>query len=117
MCCTWVRRIIKRDKNKIFRFAPLNGESAKKLLSPVLPDYLQEDTIVYYDNGRVHIRSNAVLQIFETLGYHFLSPARIIPTALRDKVYAWVAARRYKFGPRYDSCPLPPEEWKDRFLD
>lgn len=116
MCHSWVKRIIRWDKKKIFRFAPLEGETAKKLLTPILPEYIKEDTIIYYDDGRIYMRSNAAIQIFEALGYNLLAVTKFVPKNLRDAVYRWVANRRYKYGPRYDSCPLPPVEWRDRFL-
>ncbi len=99
-------------------FSPLEGEEAQKKLLPLLPNYIEEDTIVFYDEGKVYLRSDAALQIFNHLGFPFLllSPGKIIPQNLRDSVYRWVANRRYKFGARYDACPVPPAEWKNRFI-
>ncbi len=118
MCHSWVKRLINWDKKKIFRFAPLEGETAQKMLPPVLPDYLSEDTIVYFDNGRALLRSDAALQIIGELGFPFsiLKFGKVVPGAFRDSVYKMVANRRYTFGKQYDSCPLPPIEWRDRFL-
>ena len=117
MCHSWVKRIIRWDKKKIFRFAPLESETAKKLLTPILPEYIKEDTIIYYDEGRIYMRSNAAIQILEDLGYNLLALSKFVPKKLRDNVYRWVANRRYKYGPRYNSCPLPPVEWRDRFME
>lgn len=118
MCYSWVKRLIKWDKRKIFQFAPLESEAAEKLLKPLMPDYLEEDTIIYYDNGHIMTRSDAVLSIIGQLGPAFgiMNIGKLIPKGLRDSVYRWVAARRFKYGKRFDSCPLPPVEWKDRFL-
>ena len=118
MCHSWVKRIIRWDNHKIFKFAALESDTAKMILTPVLPEYLKEDTIVYYDNGKTYLRSDAALQIGKTLGFPYLLgyAGVIIPKFLRDKVYRWVANRRYKYGKRYDSCPLPPVEWRDRFV-
>ncbi len=119
MCNSWVKRLIRMDPKKIFRFAPLEGETAHQLLSPLMPDYLKEDTIVYYDDGDIFIRSEAALQIGKALGfpYRLGTVFSIFPLFIRDGVYRWVANRRYKYGKRYDSCPLPPVEWGDRFLN
>lgn len=118
MCHSWVKRLINGDKSKIFKFAPLESETARNYLSPILPDYIKEDTIVYFDNGKAYLRSDAALRIIKEMGlpYSILSLGLTIPKTIRDSVYKWVAARRYKFGERYESCPLPPVEWKDRFM-
>ena len=118
MCNSWVKRLIRMDHRKLFRFAPLEGETAQQLLTPLLPDYLKEDTIVYYDDGHFYLRSQAALRIGKALGFPYdLSIVfSVVPLSLRDSVYRWVASRRYKYGERYDSCPIPPSEWRDRFL-
>lgn len=102
----------------MFRFSPLESKKAEELLSPVLPGYLEEDTLVLYDEGRVYMRSEAAIQICGKLGwpYFLLQLGYLVPRAIRDAMYRWVAGRRYKFGARYDACPLPPEKWKDRFM-
>jgi predicted DCC family thiol-disulfide oxidoreductase YuxK len=118
MCHAWVKRFIRWDKNKVLRFSPLDGETAKQKLSPVLPEYLSEDTIVYYDNGKVYLRSDAAFNISQTLGfpYHLMAIGKIVPKFIRDTVYRKIASNRYQFGKRFDACPLPPEEWKELFL-
>ncbi len=118
MCHGWVKLIIRMDRKKVFRFSPLHGEMAQKLLKPILPDYVKEDTIVFYDVGKIALRSDAVLKIFEALGfpYNLGIVGYILPKKWRDGGYRWVAKQRYRYGRRYNSCPLPPEEWKDRFI-
>ena len=118
MCHSWVKRIIRWDKSKLFKFSPLEGELAQKTLSPLLPDYMKEDTIILYDDGNIFLRSDAGLKIAEILGfpYNVFVAGRLLPKRLRDGIYRWVANRRYTYGKRYDSCPMPPVEWKDRFI-
>lgn len=118
MCHSWVKNIIRWDRNKRFRFAPLEGNEAKKLLLPFLPGYLEENTILYFEDGKVFKRSDAILRICKGLGfpYTFLAAGAMIPTWIRDGLYSYIAARRYRYGKRYDSCPMPPIEWQDRFL-
>lgn len=118
MCHSWVKRIIRLDKNKLFRFSPLENELAKKTLTPMLPDYLQEDTIIYYREDKAFLRSDAALKILLDLGFPFNLGIVfwIVPRVIRDGVYRWVASRRYTYGKRYDSCPMPPVEWRDRFV-
>ena len=116
MCHSWVKRLIKWDKRKVFHFAALESETAKNLLKPLMSNYLEEDTIIYYDDGRIMIRSEAALTIIGQLGFDVISMGKLIPKSIRDGIYRWVANRRYKYGERFTSCPLPPVEWRDRFL-
>ena len=116
MCHAWVKRIIKWDKRKIFRFAPLEGETAVNYLTPLMPDYLKEDTIIYYQDGRIRMRSDAAIEILHMLGLGGTFLLRWVPKKLLDAIYSQVASRRYKYGERFTSCPLPPAEWSDRFL-
>ena len=43
--------------------------------------------------------------------------AALVPVAIADRVYAHVARQRYQTFGKYDSCPIPPPEWRDRFLE
>jgi predicted DCC family thiol-disulfide oxidoreductase YuxK len=42
---------------------------------------------------------------------------RIIPRRVRDWGYGVVARNRYRIFGRYDSCPVPSEDTRGRFLD
>jgi predicted DCC family thiol-disulfide oxidoreductase YuxK len=69
--------------------------------------------------ARVLERSRAVLHALAQLGTGWRVLAGIgalVPLSIADAVYAFVARRRYQVFGRYDACPLPRPEWKDRFL-
>ena len=104
-------------------FAPLQGETAKGVLArhPDSGDSLS--TVVYVrDPGgpeeRVYLRSDAAAAILADLGgaYRPLSWLRVIPRPLRDALYDWVAARRYRWFGKLDSCRLPDKGMEGRFL-
>ena len=118
MCHAWVKRIIRWDKKKKFQFVPLESALAETMLKPTFPEYLKEDTLVYVQNGQVKIRSTAVLCILRTLGfpYTLFQIGWLVPGFIRDALYQAVANRRYRYGKRYEECPVPPKEWMDRFL-
>ncbi len=118
MCHSWVKRILRADKKKEIRFSTLEGKLAAEILTPLLPAYMQENTIVFFDGEEVFIRSDAALKIAQQLGFPFnLGLAGyLMPKKWRDGIYRYIANRRYKYGERYDACPMPPPEWKGRFL-
>jgi predicted DCC family thiol-disulfide oxidoreductase YuxK len=118
MCNGWVRAIIRFDKEKRFHFAALESEVARRMLHPLFPDYEKEDTIILLDEDKVYLRSDAALRILRNLPapISWLYAGKLVPKSIRDKMYRWIASRRYRWGKRFDSCPVPPKEWRDRFL-
>ena len=40
----------------------------------------------------------------------------VIPRGMRDLGYGMIARSRYRIFGRYDTCPIPSEETRDRFL-
>jgi predicted DCC family thiol-disulfide oxidoreductase YuxK len=118
MCNAWVTRFLRWDKKKILHFAPLQSEVADRMMGDIFPGFLSEDTVVYFDQGKTFTRSTAILKIMNELGWRWAwcRLGVLVPKPLRDRVYKWIAARRYRYGKRYEECPLPPHEWKDRFI-
>ena len=119
LCNGFVRFVIARDPGERFRFAALSSPSADRVLrdagvTPPIPD-----TIVLVADGVAYFRSDAPLRIAR--GLRFPWPLAyglvIVPRVIRDRVYDFVAARRYKWFGRRDLCMVPTPELKQRFLD
>jgi predicted DCC family thiol-disulfide oxidoreductase YuxK len=113
----------------MFRFAPLQGDTAALRLSAADRGALPEDGsssqnrgpgwIILDDNGVLYRKSNAVLRIWCSLGgdfriYAFV--ARLVPRVVRDRIYDLVAANRYRIVGRSDLCYLPSDDELARFL-
>lgn len=69
-------------------------------------------------NERVLERSRAVFAILAELGgiWAWVARLRRLPRVLTDLGYRIVAGSRYRIFGVYDACPLPPPEWRGRFL-
>jgi predicted DCC family thiol-disulfide oxidoreductase YuxK len=128
-CNRMVRRTLRRDRDALFRFAPLQGTLARTILARhgvALPPAASSDPGTIYlvlDYGaageRLLARSDAVAFIVRYLP-GFSLPAvffRLLPRFLRDALYNFVARHRYRFFGRYDTCPLPRPEERARFLE
>ncbi len=117
MCNGFVNLIVRVDSRRVFRFAPLQGETARELLPP-LPDDPQQWSMIYMDERGVHDESDASLQVYRRLGgfWWLLSLARLVPRWIRNPVYRIVARNRYRWFGRQDSCRVPEPEERDRFL-
>ena len=110
--------IIRRDKGAFFRFAPLQGETAKELIQQF--DINKGlDSIVLIKHGKVFTRSDALFEIIKDLdGYwYLLGIFRIVPRFIRDFCYDLFASWRYQLFGKYDTCSLPTDELRERFLD
>jgi predicted DCC family thiol-disulfide oxidoreductase YuxK len=123
LCDRSMRWLLDADRRGVLSFAPLQGETAKGILARHPEAGGSLSTVVYVrDPGgpteRVFLRSDAAIAILDDLGgrYRVLAWSRLVPRALRNALYDWVAARRYRWFGRLDSCRLPDEGMEDRFL-
>jgi predicted DCC family thiol-disulfide oxidoreductase YuxK len=125
LCDRFVHFLLVRDRAGRLRFAALQGGLAQRELRPAGHDPNDLDTVLVIADyaqprQRVLTRSRAVLEAVSQLGGGWsilASIARIVPACAADAVYAFIARRRYRLFGRYEVCPLPRPEWRERFLD
>lgn len=118
LCNHSVQFIIRRDSRGIFRFASLQSEAARELLSGFQEKPAGLSTVVLLENGRLHLKSDAALGVLRRLPglWPMLYVFILIPRPIRDAVYDWVARNRYRWFGKKDQCMLPRAEWRERFL-
>jgi predicted DCC family thiol-disulfide oxidoreductase YuxK len=124
LCNRFVQFVLKRDRKDQFRFAALQSNFARAILQRrgLNPDVL--DTVyLVLDCGlpseRLLSRSEAATAVFEKLGGFWRFWAKLpdpLARRLRDWRYAVVARNRYRFFGKYDTCPLPSEKDRHKFL-
>jgi predicted DCC family thiol-disulfide oxidoreductase YuxK len=123
LCDSSMRWLLEADRDGRLSFAPLQGETAKEVLArhPEVTGDLS--TVVYVRDFRsseetVQTRSDAVASILRDLGsgYRLLALFRFLPRVLRDALYDWIAARRYRWFGKLDACRLPRKGEEKRFL-
>ena len=118
MCNGIVKCMLRVDKGRVFRFAPLQGETAElaRKLHPEFPSEIE--TLVYVRRGEVFLRSRGAALAMQQMPYpaKALSWFRFLPTWLTDFFYGVIARSRYRVFGKYDHCPLPPAEDRVRFL-
>lgn len=116
LCNGFVDFILKLDKKHKFKFAPLQGQSARDLLSSVkkIPD-----SVVFYDGFRIYFKSTAALKILFLLGgiWKLTILLFIFPSFIRDRVYDFIAKNRYAWFGKKDICRIPSADEKKYFLD
>lgn len=124
LCDRAVQLILRRDRRKVFRFAPLQSELARRTLerhhrSPAALDTFYLLITDPQGHERLLPKSRAALEVARRLGFPW-SLARLLgvfPTSWLDLAYDAVARRRYRLFGRREACVLPSPEHRARFLD
>ncbi|RYG26823.1 MAG: thiol-disulfide oxidoreductase DCC family protein [Chitinophagaceae bacterium] len=120
LCNSFVQYVIERDKRDVFLFASLQSATGETILKHIGIDRSKTDSIILYEPGLAYFyKSAAALEIARSLG-GFVSWSygfRVLPAALRDAVYDFVARNRYKWFGKQESCWLPTPELKQKFID
>lgn len=116
LCNGFIDFIIRIDKKNIFKFATLQGKAAQKL---PIQDSLNLTSIYYQENGKLYMKSTAVLKVFYRCGgrWKLMIIFWLAPKFFRDMVYDFVAKNRYKWFGKEESCRIPTSEELKKFLD
>lgn len=96
----------------------MQSENAKELASRFNIDTSNLETFVLIVGEKFYFKSTAVLMICKELRspIKILYPLIIIPKLFRDFVYDLIARIRYKLFGRRQSCRIPTEDEKVKFL-
>ncbi len=118
LCNSTVDSIIKRDKAGRFRFASLQSEAGKNifLARGIEPEAIR--SLVYMENSVVYYKSTAILRILKQLGgiYMLFYLFILVPPFIRDFIYDKIATNRYRWFGRKETCRIPSESEKERFI-
>lgn len=118
LCNAWVNYIIRHDPEGLFRFVPMQSETAQKLIETHYGPGFEFDTVVLVKEDQYYERGDAVIEILKELqGCGMLFRAfRTLPKPLRDGLYKTVAMNRYRLFGRRDRCMVPGEDIHNRFI-
>lgn len=119
LCDNTVQYIIKKDKKDIFRFVSLQSDLGLEIQKYLGIANRNIDSIVLYiPNKAYYIKSEAAIEIAKELPLlNWLFIFKIVPTALRNVIYDYIAKNRYRWYGQKDNCMLPTPEVKEKFLD
>ena len=118
-CNSAINFVIKKDKQAVIQFAPLQSEKGRLYFRQYnLPAEEEMKSFVFIEDNKVYTRSTAALRVCRYLKglwplcFGFI----IVPKFIRDAVYNFIAKNRYKwFGVR-DQCMVPTPEVRKRFV-
>ncbi len=117
-CSSSVRFILKHDVRGVIRFAPAQSELGQTLLEQHGLNAADAESFLLIKNGKAYLRSDAALEVAKDFGWwRWLRVFRIVPRGLRDWSYSVLARNRYTWFGKRDSCFVPTEEERSRFVD
>jgi predicted DCC family thiol-disulfide oxidoreductase YuxK len=119
LCNRTVHFLLRIDHRAILHFAALQGTTAKSLLEHVDNSRPLPDSVVLIHHGKIYTESTAALKSLQLIGgiWKIVAMLRFIPHFIRNPIYRIVARNRYTWFGKFESCPVPKPEWKNRFLD
>lgn len=119
LCNTSIQWIIEHDKKDVFRFVALQSDLGQEIIKYIGIDIKTTDSIVLYQPGiAYYYKSKAVFEISKELGglFYFVSLFSILPDSFTNSIYDFVAKNRYKWYGRKESCMIPTDALKLKFL-
>jgi predicted DCC family thiol-disulfide oxidoreductase YuxK len=118
LCNRTVDFLLKNDRKKSLKFASLQSAFAVDFLQQLRNQAVKEDTIIFYDEGQLLIKSTAVLKIAAYLGmpYALFAVFFVIPRPWRDLFYDIIARNRAKWFGSREQCRVPDQETSGRII-
>jgi predicted DCC family thiol-disulfide oxidoreductase YuxK len=119
LCNSSVNFIIKRDKENVFIFTPMQSKSAQALIAKYQVKNVGFDTFLLIKNDECYYRTDAALEITKNLsGFWYLFRAfKVLPRFFRDYFYRLLARNRYSLFGKADMCMMPTLAVKSKFLE
>ena len=117
--CEWgVRYTLQRELEPSIKFVSIQSEAGKSLALENDIDPHDPVTFLFIEDGKVLTKSDGVLALVQ----HLKGPSRwlrigqILPKKFRDFLYTIIARNRYAIFGKKDTCIVPEQSHKDRFV-
>ena len=111
LCNGTVDFILKRDRNRQFRFVALQSEAGEKIREKFrFPEEI--DSVILILREQVFYESDAALEIARLLPapWKWAVIFKAVPVRRRNAVYRWIASNRYRWFGKRNECRLPSAE-------
>lgn len=118
LCSGWVHFLLRFDRRGIYRFAAMQSESGKALLAANGLDPDDPVSFLLVTPERAWTDSDAIVRVLVGLGgaWRIAHVLRVLPRAVRDPIYRYIARHRYRWFGLRDACLMPTPEHAGRFL-
>lgn len=117
-CNACVRWLLEHERRPRYYFAPLQSSVAAALLEEHGITLSDLSSLLVIDEGKLYRKSAAALHLLRGAHWHWriFRVFLLVPRTLRDAVYDFVGARRYRWWGRAKSCIVADPAWRSRLL-
>jgi predicted DCC family thiol-disulfide oxidoreductase YuxK len=117
LCNNTVLFLIKYDKYSNLKFAASQTNAGENIIRQYTI-LNKGKSVIFIKDGIVFYKSDAIIEIAKQInGWpHIFKYACLFPKFLRDGLYNLIARNRYSLFGKKESCMVPTEEDKIRFL-
>jgi predicted DCC family thiol-disulfide oxidoreductase YuxK len=119
LCSGWVRFLLRHDRLARYRFAAMQTPAGRRLLRENGLDADDPVSFLLLEGDSARTDSDAIIAVLTGLGgaWRLAGLARLVPGALRDPAYRWLARNRYRWFGRSDVCLVPDTPMRGRFIE
>ncbi|HUQ88649.1 MAG TPA: DCC1-like thiol-disulfide oxidoreductase family protein [Vicinamibacterales bacterium] len=116
-CERSVRFIATRDRG-YFKFGASQNAEGQALLAKYGTTREATRSLILIEGDQIYLRSDAVLRIGARMNapWKFAAVFLVVPRPLRDLLYRFVAAIRYRIAGESNACEIPPPEIRTRLI-
>lgn len=113
-----VQFLLKHNRSGSLTFSAIGSNTFSEMFPSGVKSTLP-DSILYWDEGKLMVESDAILGITRELGFPWNLGLVfwILPRGIRNFFYRIIAKHRYQWFGKAESCMVPTQEIKIRFLD
>ena len=118
LCSGWARFVLRHDRKGRYRLLPAQTPLGHALYAHYGLDPVDYETNLLLEDGRLHVKSEGTIRMFEGLGppWSLLAVGRVLPLGWRDALYGVMARNRLKWFGRREVCYLAEPGQAERFL-
>jgi len=118
LCSGWAEFVLRHDDTGIYRLVSAQSALGRALYVHYGLDPQDYETNILISDGLAWFKSEGSIRMAEGLGlpWSLARCLRIMPLALRDRLYETIARNRLRWFGKRDVCYCPDQRHADRFL-
>lgn len=115
-CNASIQFVLNHEKKSELYFSSLQSNTGKEIQEHF--GITNSESVILIENNKLYIKSTAALRITKYLkgGFPILYIFIIIPPFIRNVIYDYIAKKRYKWFGKTDTCMIPNDQIKHRFI-
>lgn len=118
VCSHGAAFVLRHDRRRRFALTTAQSATGQALYGALGLSSGLEGTMLLIERDTVATESDAILAVATGLGWPWRAAAivRLLPAALRDRAYAFIARNRFRWFGRRETCWLASPGDRDRIL-